>query len=181
MSVNNSPHYQVLRALAAAFPHSKVTPETIATYAIFLADVELEALRRAATWCMSNEEFFPTMHKLRLAMQETDLEHRAPTAGDAFAEVKRAVVSIGYIGTPVWSHSLVGRTIEAMGGWRNFCMSEDPDGVLRGQFLKLYAALSERQANDERAALTASPTTWKQIAALAGKLALPGAREEKDR
>jgi len=53
--------------------------------------------------------------------------------------------------------------------------------VLRGQFLKLYAALSERQANDERAALTASPTTWKQIAALAGKLALPGAREEKDR
>ena len=176
MSVVKSPHYQVLKALAAAFPHNKITPETIVTYAIFLADVGIEELRRAASYCMANSDFFPTMHALREAVQQSDLEHRAPAAGDAFAEVKRAVAAIGYYRVPEWSHPMIGRAIDAMGGWQAFCLSEDPEGVIRGQFVKIYESLEERQASDERAAL-ANPAAWNQIATLAGKLALPGSRD----
>lgn len=179
MAVPESPHYQVLKALAAAFPHSKVELETILTYAVFLADVSVEDLRRGAAWCMANSDFFPTMHTLREAIQQADLEHRPPTGPDALAEIKRKIGAIGYYGTPEWSHPLIGRAVEGMGGWRALCLSEDPEGVIRGQFLKVYASLEERVSSDERAALTADARSWKQITALAGKLALPGSREGK--
>ena len=172
----NPEHYAIVKVLAAAFPHNKVTAETILAYTAFLADLDPVALRRAASWCMANCEFFPTMRALREAIQMSDTEHRAPTGADAWAEVTKRFGSHGSARTVEWSHPLVLRGVDAMGGWRNLCMSEDPGGVLRGQFLKVYGQLEERHNQDERAALAGSGQAWAAIGTLAGRLALPGSK-----
>ena len=171
----NPEHYNVVKVLAAAFPHNKVTKETIVTYTSFLADIDPAALKRAAYWCMANCEFFPTMRALREAIQETD-PNRAPTGADAWAEVTKLFHTHGSWHSVEFSHSLVLRAVDAMGGWHDLCMSEDPPGVLRGQFLKIYAQLEERHLQDGRAALAGSGQAWAAIGALAGKLVLPGSK-----
>lgn len=67
--------------------------------------------------------------------------------GDAWEEVKRLVRKYGHYNkdnalsemTP-----LVKKTIEQF-GWVDVCMSTEPEGVLRGQFLKIYNINKTRQ------------------------------------
>jgi hypothetical protein len=178
MSNTNRDRFNVIRALAAAFPHNKVTPATIAAYDAFLADMHISDLKRAAAYCIANSEFFPTMYALREAAQKSDA-NRPPTAGEAWYEIKRAFHTHGSWKRPEWSHPLVGKAVAAMGGWKDLCLSEDPEGVIRGQFIKLYNVLEERGAQDQRArALTVENKAWDAIGGLADKLALPGGGEE---
>lgn len=167
----NPEHYAVIKILAAAFPHNKVTKETIIAYTTFLTDIDPVILRRAASWCMANCEFFPTMRALREAIQKTDAD-RPPSSADAWAEVTGLMLTHGW-NTPEFSHPLVGRAVQTMGGWRDLGLSEDPSGVIRGQFLKIYVVLEERDTQDERAALAGAGQAWEAIAALSRRLALP--------
>ena len=99
----------------------------------------------------------------------------APTGAEAWGEFKREVHRTGYYGTPQFSHPLIQRAIDIM-GWREMCLSEDPEGVLRGQFLKIYATLDQRE-NENRVALTGGNAAWGQITKLAAKMkALPGGK-----
>lgn len=167
----NPEHYAVVKVLAAAFPHNKITKETILAYTTFLADTNPVALRRAASWCMGNSEFFPTMRALRVAIYESDLENRAPTAGDAWAEVLGTFR--GSRSPESFSHPLVRRAVDAMGGRSEIGMSTAPDGVQRGQFLKIYEMLETRYSQDERAAPIGGEDVWEALGALTGQLALP--------
>lgn len=66
-----------------------------------------------------------------------------PSLDEAWAEVKDAVRFVGMYGTPEWSHPVVASTMRAM-GWQEFCISEDPEGVLRGNFRHFYEAAEAR-------------------------------------
>jgi len=62
---------------------------------------------------------------------ENGLYHRrAPTAGD-------------------WSHPLIDRAIEGIGGWRSLTDPDALDGVNRARFLEAYRTYQERQRQDQ--------------------------------
>jgi hypothetical protein len=62
--VNRDQFTAVWRALDAAFPGTRDT-DTKTVYANQLADMSPDLFAAAADWCISNEEFFPTVAKIR--------------------------------------------------------------------------------------------------------------------
>lgn len=175
---------KVLSALVAIFPNGAVTPAMIAAYHQVLAGVPTADLKRAIAWCVLNRTFFPEPKELFDAVRESDPAQRAPTAGEAWEEVSDAFITIGYMRTPTFSHALVHKAVKAMGGWHALCMCDDPPGVVRGQFIRLYNELAERAAQDDRAAavkaLAENDAVWQAVGSLAGKLALPGSKDEDE-
>lgn len=161
-----------VKMLLAAYPQSKADEATLAVYMATLADLNTDDLRRAVLWCIAHCKFMPTVAEIREAAINSDEANRVPTSGEAWGEVMCQVRSVGNWGIPTFSSPTIERAVDAI-GWREICLSEEP-GVIRGQFLKIYATF-EGRAKDERQAITGNERAWNIIAGAAQKMRmLPG-------
>lgn len=82
----------------------------------------------------------------------------APDVDEAWAEVQQGIRRCGLVaGPPEWTHTAIAAVVRAI-GWRELCMSDNPD-VVRAHFLRMYAPAVERVVSDQRAllALPSSP------------------------
>lgn len=113
-----------------------VTHETIRLYCRALADLDADDLRDAVDRLVATEKWFPTVADIRASCAERSC--KAPAAADAWAEVMRAVGTVGRYRVPQWSHVAVERAVEGLGGWQAICDSED-NMADRAHFLRLYA------------------------------------------
>lgn len=137
---------QIIR-LAAAYPHAKLTDDTFDVYAEALQDVPTEILQPALIQAAQDSEFFPTLHRIREVITNI-LFDGTPTAEEAWEEVSQWIA-----GTKNrLDHPLIVRVVNMLGGWWQLSRSENIS-VERGQFLKMYANLRER----EREKLTRTP------------------------
>lgn len=67
----------------------------------------------------------------------------AQIAGEAWGDVKRAIASVGYYGKPEFDNPATATVVRRM-GWRDICMDDGPEGVIRAQFERMYNAEIER-------------------------------------
>lgn len=153
---------QLLADLACAFPRHPIKPETFRVYLRELADLPPAALEAACRELIRTSEFFPTVRAIREAAVERLLG--LPGEAEALAQVEARAdwfkdAEHEREGDPPDVHPRVKEALDHVGGFYAFRTAENPS-VVRGQFLRLYRELRERdlrEANVGATALEAGP------------------------
>lgn len=140
----------LLNVINAAYPTFEATPERVKVYCEMLSDLDIEPLKAAARQHIAVNKWPPSVAELRdVAASVTRPE--LPTWADAWEEVWKAVTSLGYYRKPQWSHPLIAKTVDSMGGWQTMCQIQvDNLSTERAQFRQMYeshATRATRHAN----------------------------------
>lgn len=111
-----------------------------------LADLPYPLAESAVYKILSSSPFPPTISDVRKKAAESPDEI---DAAEAWGEVIRAVRNHGSYGEKEAMETLSPRARKVITwmGWREICMSEEV-GVTRGQFLKMYQQVHERDKQD---------------------------------
>lgn len=162
-----------LVALAAAnFPgqQERALDVTAKLWHKLLGDLPYNVAEMALVKVLATARFWPTVAEIREAAASL-MAPQLLTGGEAWAEVCEQMRRVGSYGVPEWSHPVIGRAVDAMGGWRHLCMSEEPMAD-RAHFLRIYDTLAARER--ETAVLPpAVLSAAQQIATTASVQALP--------
>jgi hypothetical protein len=136
---------QCMIMLQAAYPRMQFGEESLKVYELALADIEPPLLRTAVLRHISTSKWFPTIAELRQAataiVLQTDGQLSAP---EAWGMVLREVRLVGHWRTPRLG-PVVRRAVEAIGGWRQLCLSENSTAD-RARFIEAYTILRKREA-----------------------------------
>jgi hypothetical protein len=141
-----------MAVLSSAWPRVELNQQTLSTYYVLLNDLPLALLRAATLHLASEATFFPAAAEIRkAAFGLKERESGVPDGYSAFGEVMRAVGTVGFHGTPAWSHPLIGEALEAIGGWRLFCTApESSIPSSRMRFVAAFDTLLARARSDVR-------------------------------
>ncbi len=155
---------KILATLAALYPRYELKKETIAAYHAILGDLSVDLLRAAALQIASRDSpWFPAAGELRAAaFRLLEREAGVPSAGEAWGEVVRKIGADGHVRIPEFSHPLIERAVEGVGGWRELCFSVNSVAD-RARFLQVYGELAGR----EREAVAMLPEVRSAVAQLA--------------
>jgi hypothetical protein len=131
----------IIAALAATF--GKEASEPLLTgYWMGLSDLELSALKTAATRAMREKKFMPTVAELRELAGDIGPEQRAVIAWDA---VKSANREHSYAATVDFDDRAINAAIRNMGGWEQFTERIESDEVwARKDFERIYQVYNRR-------------------------------------
>lgn len=156
---------QELKRMLAAYPQhtARLSSEQIIDMAEVwqsdLADLPDALLGAACRNHREHSQWLPSIAEIRASavslMRQASPAHQ--TAGEAWGEVKRAVRTYGSYGVtvideasgqvrqeaPAFANPVTAAVIRRM-GWKEFCMSEDPEAVNRAQFERFYNSEIER-------------------------------------
>jgi hypothetical protein len=113
-----------------------------------LGDLDYAVASMAVKKIIMQNTFPPAIAEVRKAAAElTNPENL--TSSEAWGEVTRAIRNYGYYRGEEALASLSPTTAQVVRymGWREICMSEDI-GVIRGQFLRMYAQVAEREQKE---------------------------------
>lgn len=125
------------------WPSSKWEVGTIRAGENLLLDLDPEPVMAAVrALAAEGERFAPNPGQLRRRAIEL-VGPRIPSPDQALAEVYQQISAIGSYGTPTWSHPAIGAGVDALGGWRYLCASEEPMAD-RAHFLKVYGNIETR-------------------------------------
>lgn len=138
---------QLLAVVNAAFPNMQVTEATVKLWHELLGDLDFNLAIAATKKLILESPYPPTIADIRKRAAEimTPQEEMIDAAG-AWGEVVRAVRKYGYYCEAEALESMspqVAKVVRYI-GWREICLSEEP-GVVRGQFLKMYHQVTERE------------------------------------
>lgn len=153
--MNKRETVELFAVASAAYPRlQEIAPDlmqaTINLWASMLADLSKELALAALQRHISTSRFPPTIAELReqaAAIVPTDL----PLAEAAWGEVLKQMQKVGYMGTPEWSHPLIGQAVDRLwGNWKRACESSmiETAGVDRAQFCRMFETLSKRHRED---------------------------------
>lgn len=137
----------IIRKLIAAFPHANASTETVGVYVQYLADIPLDHLKVVIDQCIMENEFLPTVHKIRdryIAM----LTPERLSAVDAWGLVLKQFLQVGHTGQPEFDDPVVASVVKGM-GWRELCLSENQMAD-RAHFMKLYEQQADRHQSHYR-------------------------------
>jgi hypothetical protein len=140
-------HEQIVRTLVAAFRPPRWDDTSTATYAMDLADIDPDVLTVVAQDLRRSARYMPTIGELRAAALALTGD-RVPDVGDAWAEVQHALRHVGRYGVPDWSHPVIERTVEALGGWHALCNANDEQPWTRRDFERTFNRYAEREQHD---------------------------------
>jgi hypothetical protein len=106
-----------------------------------LSDLDDGLLTAAVKNHIERSQWLPSIAEIR-ASAVSLMRQASPAsqiASEAWGDVKRAILSVGYVGVPVFDNPATAATVRRM-GWREICMDEGPEGVIRAQFERMYDA-----------------------------------------
>jgi len=141
---------KIIATLTAAYPRNEIQEETGKLYARFLQDLDYIKAQAAIIKIIANNKWFPTVAEIREAAMQVD-HPNFPLPADAWEEVTRQIRNVGYVGVPVFSHPLIKKAVDGMGGWISLCQSED-GMVDRAHFLKVFESYRNRHIEEEKTA-----------------------------
>lgn len=144
-------------------------------YFQMLQDIGDSVLRAATTQHIAGSKWMPRISELRDAARL--IQNRAlgiPAPAEAWAEVKRQIAGVGYVGHPEFEDDATARTVEAM-GWRYLCHSTD-EMADRAHFLRMFGQIQGRR-EEIRSAL---PAVNEEIARLAAAMGQSNRLREGD-
>lgn len=113
-----------------------------------LKDIPYAIAEKAIFKILATAKFFPTVSEILEAIADIT-NPELNTAAQAWGEVERAISLYGHSRGAEALESMSPRTAKVVGymGWREICLSTEP-GVERGQFLKMYQRVSEREQKE---------------------------------
>lgn len=135
-----------LRRILAAYPQhaAKLPPQSLTAmlevWQSDLADLPADLLTMACRNHRERSQWLPSIAEIR-ASAVSLMRQASPAAddwNDAYAELQRQILRIGYTGIPEWSNPALAQTVKTMGGWWAVCQNDDPEGVFRAQFRDTY-------------------------------------------
>ena len=176
-----SPRTMALGMLKAAWGN-KLTDEQAKLYLLMTNDIPEPVLLKSIEALIKESRFLPSVAEIReraAALYNSAQGKEPPDAGRGWGEVGREISRTGYYGKPQIRDPVAAEVVRRM-GWKEICSAPaDETGVLRGQFLKMYAMLQEsrREEHNNRALLQDGKVRG-FIASVSGKLA-PGKGRRK--
>lgn len=165
MTIPRHEFQKVMGVLAAAYPRFELQPATISAYHAVLSDLDLNLLKAATLHLAATSKWFPAASEIRqTAFELVERESGVPDASQAWRAVMREVSRVGHSQPPDFGHAAIGEAVEAVGGWRQLCLSDNPVSE-RMRFIQAYEMMLQR----ERATMRMLP----QVKEIAQKLAAP--------
>ena len=139
---------KILAVLAASYPKFEVDDLKVQVWHEMLGDLDYATANMAVKKLILENTFPPSIAEVRKAAMEI-LNPDVMTAAEAWGEVERAVRTYGYYQETKAMASLSPRTAKVVRqiGWREICLNEEA-GVVRGQFLKMYQQVQERDRRE---------------------------------
>ena len=146
----------ILKSALKLFPAQAKNMDDDALMLLVLstANVPDDAFRSAVAQAVNDPQFMlhiPSSIQDAYRKMAPGSSLTVPTPEEAWGEIQNRIRSVGYVGTPSWSHPVIGEMVRGMGGWQQLCASETPLAD-RAHFLKMYASRVER--SQEVASLT---------------------------
>jgi hypothetical protein len=157
---------KLLAVLAAAFPRFEVDDLKVQVWHEMLGDLDYDVANIAIKKIIILNTFPPAITEVRKAAAVLTGPEQV-TGSEAWGEVIRAIRNFGYYREEealANMSPITARVVRYM-GWRDICLSEEPSGVLRGQFLKMYEQVAAREQEKQ----LLSPTMQTEIKKLAKK------------
>ena len=141
---------KILKMLAAAYPKFELTKERIRIFEVCLGDISSEALEAAALKHVTECKWPPTVAELRDAAFDVATGSRHRLSGEeAWGEVRRQMSATGFYGAPKFTDDAIEGAVEAVGGWKYLCLSEQAVAD-RARFIAAYDTISKRERDDVR-------------------------------
>jgi hypothetical protein len=141
---------KLLVVINAAFPNMQVTEAMVDLWHELLGDIDFNLAKAAVKKILLESPYPPTIADIRKQAAEIIMpKENKIDAAEAWGEVERAIRLYGsYMEEEAISSMspAVARVVKYI-GWREICLSEEP-GVVRGQFLKMYQQLQERERKE---------------------------------
>ncbi|HHV18397.1 MAG TPA: hypothetical protein GXZ27_06005 [Thermoanaerobacterales bacterium] len=113
-----------------------------------LKDIPYKIAEQALFKLLATAKFFPTVSEI-LEVVADITNQEADTAAKAWGEVEKAIGHYGHRREAEALESMSPRTAKVVKymGWRDICLGEEI-GVVRGQFLKMYQQVAEREQKE---------------------------------
>lgn len=145
--MNRAEFKQFYKYITAVSTDTNPSAEKTQVYWDALNDLPFNVAMIAAKKVIATLEnpFLPMPAVFRKAAIEVT-NQQSMTAAEGWGEAQRAIRNYGYYREVEGMESLsplTKRTMQSI-GWQSFCASEN-EGVLRGQFIKLYEQLEHRE------------------------------------
>ena len=162
----------LIQTLVIYYPASRIKADelTVNLYYEALKDLPGELVSAAVKRMTATLKFPPTIADIRETVAKAVEDARGvPSAGEAWARVKRAISRYGwnrpeearaFLGEDIW------RAINMVGGWMEVCVGESPASVVSAQFERRYNAMREQ----ERELVQIPSTVREEMARLVGPL-----------
>ena len=134
-----------------AFPNLKLTERELKLVRMYVIGLDPAVFLQAIIEiCASHREIYPGTNLAALILDYA-LPDAAPSAVEAWQQVRAEIRRIGPYERPRFAHPRVAEAVQVI-GWQTLCNSEQI-GVERAHFLKAYDSFSQR---DRRRRLLAS-------------------------
>ena len=142
----------LLNEVLTSYPQhvSRLSSETIAAmpevWIDHLSDLDDTLLTMAIKNHIERSQWIPSIAEIR-ASAVSLMRQASPADQDwneAWAEMQRQILRVGYIGVPEWTNPALAETVKELGGWAAVCNNEDPEGVFRAHFRDVYAIVISR-------------------------------------
>ena len=141
----------LIQTIIVIYPASKVKADelTVSVWHEMLRDLPGDIVSAATKRMCSTLKFPPSIADIRENVAQAVKEAKdIPSAGDAWAKVRKALSWYGYyrpeearkaLGEQIW------RAVEMVGGWRELC--EGDTAILSAQFERRYNAMVQQDMN----------------------------------
>lgn len=139
---------QLLAVINAAYPNMQVTEAMASIWYELLRDIDFATAQVAVKKLLLESPYPPTIADIRKQVASITSPKQLDPA-EAWGEVISAIHRYGYYRQEEALASmspLVAKVVRYM-GWQEICASEEPS-VVRGQFLKMYQQMQERERQD---------------------------------
>lgn len=172
-----------LRRMLAAYPQHAAKLDATQIAAMLevwqedLADLEDNLLIVACRNHRERSQWLPSIAEIR-ASAVSLMRQASPAnqiAGEAWGDVKKAIASVGYYGLPQFDNPATAAVVRRM-GWREICLDDGPEGVIRAQFERMYNAEIERMEGKVQQSATVREFVAAMTAPTNGQLPSPEAQ-----
>lgn len=144
---------QVLSLLLDAYPNQfKDDPQqkvpTLKIYAQALSDIPADLLKASVLNHITLSKWFPTIAELRQSAAGLVMKAAGhPDALTAWGEVASQLRYVGSWGAPQFTDPLIQRAVQAVGGWKMLCASENQASD-RARFIQAYEMFINRTTEE---------------------------------
>jgi hypothetical protein len=140
---------KILAVLAASYPKFEVDDLKLQVWHEMLGDLDYRIVGMAVKKLILESTFPPAIAEVRGAAIEIQ-SPRGNTGSDAWGEVVQAIRRYGYYRAEEALANMSPETARIVRsiGWQEICLNEEP-GVVRGQFLKMYQQVAEREQKEK--------------------------------
>ena len=136
---------KLLVLISASYPNFEVNETKVKIWHDLLHDADYRTLQVVVKKIVLENTFPPSIAEVRKAYTET-VSPVPMESGKAWLDVKKCIGRYGYHREDEALDSMndILRECVEVFGWKDLCLSEEPESVLRGQFFRVYEQIAKR-------------------------------------